>query len=780
MSTGSAVKLDFVGLETTYGTAHAGMKSNEVMVATSLRPNVGSRVSIVRAGNLALLEMLKSSWEAFHRYSRTDEPNGIFWQAVLSYVPNLTLPQIRFELAGSDLNNSQKRAVETALSLSDESPFFLIHGPPGTGKTRVIGEIVSHLVEKQNDCRVLITSHTNVAVDNAIETFWQIAGKKAQGKTIRLGPLQKVARAVRKRHITAILQKSGGISDGLLVYGCTLSKLLFLDRRNPEQWRKPLFDYVIVDESSMCTVPQAVCAAMAGKRIIFVGDHRQLPPIVDDSLGRSVYEEVRLSLFERLVTCYPKLRVLLNTQYRSNKAIMEWSNLQFYSGRLRTDPSVASIRLDFNSVDDSVWTRILANSVPIVWIDTRELGRADWRELSTGPSAVNQDEAAVVVRILGALGNAGVPRENIAVISLFRAQAEILRYVILLELGINPSVSDLETLVHDYEEDEDDLEEEIMRIVANPSLVPCSTVDSFQGHEADVVILDLVINDWSRVLEEERRLNVAITRARKKVIIIGSSDICKWSKTYGDLLDYVKNRGRLIPLDRNTLDPELVKRMSTRFVQALARIEVAHAGALDLVRERRRVSSVSNASVILSSVESIISRLLLWKGTLSLEDIRVALSKLGMVTDDDVSLYLGPVGPRSFASLASLFARNKPDVAYRGRTLRIVERRTRRRRAPRLKRGVIRPIVPITGPLVPVHVSRAAPDVVWDTVRGIDEESGGLSWRDESEVLDRMKKLQVDPTEFGCSSYEEMIARAVAVGRVTKCLFGGKPRIRRR
>ena len=170
-----------------------------------------------------------------------------------------------------ELVESQNKAVKETLAHTTDEGFFLIHGPPGTGKTTVITEIVRHLAKEGK--KVLITSHTNVAVDNVLENLFPYFATKM----VRLGSKVKTSNSLR-----ALIPKA---SDELIklsssqIVGSTLSKLSVLVLNEKLSFEKPSFDVVIIDESSMATIPLTLCGILLANSFSLVGDHKQLPPI---------------------------------------------------------------------------------------------------------------------------------------------------------------------------------------------------------------------------------------------------------------------------------------------------------------------------------------------------------------------------------------------------------------------------------------------------------------------------------------------------------------------
>ena len=180
------------------------------------------------------------------------------------------------------------------------------------------------------------------------------------------------------------------------IVGATLAKLSLMVFLQKLKWSNPIFDWVIVDESSMAPLALVLVGLMLGKRVVLIGDHEQLPPIVHvDSAPL-----IKVSLFERMISSYPESSVMLNIRYRSNEKISEWPSSFIYNGRIRTDLSVRNSKLDFTiTSDETDVVKILDSSHPIVWVDTGRSGYEKWVKYGGGWSAYNILEAAITLRI---------------------------------------------------------------------------------------------------------------------------------------------------------------------------------------------------------------------------------------------------------------------------------------------------------------------------------------------------------------------------------------------
>jgi predicted DNA helicase len=265
------------------------------------------------------------------------------------------------------------------------------------------------------------------------------------------------------------------------------------------------FDLAVIDEACQSTEPACWIPLLRAGRVILAGDHFQLPPtVVHREAGR---EGFSVSLLERLIELYGATRLArrLEVQYRMHQAIMAFSSAEFYDDVLVADPSVAAhVLADLPDVVRSPLTE-----TPLEFIDTAGASYDEQPE-PDGESRLNPQEAEVVERKVTALLEAGVSARDIAVISPYAAQVRSLR----------------------------------QRLAALE--VEVDTVDGFQGREKEAVIISLVRSNPSGeigFLADVRRMNVALTRARRKLIVIGDSATIAGHEFYQRLLEYFELLG---------------------------------------------------------------------------------------------------------------------------------------------------------------------------------------------------------------------------------------------
>jgi len=406
-----------------------------------------------------------------------------------------------------DNNDAQDRAVELGVTAEDCA---LVQGPPGTGKTYTLARLVRALVAR--DERVLVAAFTNRAVDNCLEAL------REQGfeEFVRVGTESGVSAAVAD----ARLDERGDpetrrreLETAPVVAATTASC-------GSRVMRETGFDVAVVDEAGQLTEPAALAALDRAERFVLVGDHQQLPPVVqsdpDDARSDPTaapaeeadpgVADLSRSLFERLVERYPEASVLLERQYRMSQRIQYFASREFYGGALRpATAGVAGQRLaDRGGVDPGRLPEPLGDPVAFVDPDGRQTGNA------------NPIEAERVAGIVEAYRDAGVPPGEIGVIAPFRAQ--------VAEIGAR-----LETGDGDENEGEGE--------------VTVDTVDRFQGSARAVIVVSFVATGSldGPIFEDHRRVNVALTRARKALCLVGDAAALGSDPFYTRMLEWARS-----------------------------------------------------------------------------------------------------------------------------------------------------------------------------------------------------------------------------------------------
>jgi ATP-dependent exoDNAse (exonuclease V) alpha subunit len=513
-------------------------------------------ITIIEADGIKLLEMQKKALETVVQAANEHSQaiRGIITNDRKQITPHMNFHgPTAFYSKQVEFEESQNKAVKKALEKMVEGTFFLIHGPPGTGKTTVITEIVRQLVKEGK--RVLITSHTNVAVDNVLENLLPYF----LTKMVRLGSKVKSSNNLR-----ALIPKA---SDELIklsssqIVGATLSKLSVLVLNEKLSFEKPSFDIAIIDESSMATIPLTLCGVLLAKSFILVGDHKQLPPIVKTKMPPYCNSMISCgkkceSLFMLLINLYPQESQMLELQFRSHPLIAGFSSQKFYENRIRSSYECLDKKITLDSNIQTALIKGVTNQNPLCYINMNYDimpydNPVEWfpprdfsHEKQVQPSCLNRYEAAIALKARNDLIKAGLPSERIWIITPYRLQREIIRRAIRKIYG--SAAKDA--------------------TISLSENVTASTVDSIQGKENDVVIYVLT---WTpkygrehqihAALCDHRRLNVAMTRAKKKLIIIGDLSKLSYQYPYSALEGYLGKNAEIIQAPRLSENDDFLK-----------------------------------------------------------------------------------------------------------------------------------------------------------------------------------------------------------------------------
>ena len=258
------------------------------------------------------------------------------------------------------------------------------------------------------------------------------------------------------------------------------------------------FDVAIIDEASQATIPSVLIPIAKAHRFILAGDHKQLPPtIISDRAG-----ELEKTLFEELIKLYPFKSQLLNVQYRMNSLLMKFPNEEFYNNNLKSDSSVDEITI--NDILNSN-----KNEEAMLFIDTSKVIDNEENHLKDSKSIINEVEAEIAIKTANNYLNNGIEEEDIGIISPYADQ---------------------------------------VKIIQNQTPVEVKTVDGFQGREKEIIIISTVrSNNNGNIgfLKDLRRLNVAITRAKRKLIIIGNKNTLMTNPTYERLIKFAEEKNLL-------------------------------------------------------------------------------------------------------------------------------------------------------------------------------------------------------------------------------------------
>lgn len=441
----------------------------------------------------------------------------------------LTLPDMSFPW----LNTTQERAVNEVLRAKDVA---VVHGPPGTGKTTTLVEAIYETLRRET--QVLVCAQSNMAVDWISEKLvdhgvpvlrignptrvndkmlsftyerkfeshpdypelWairrdirQLHAQKSANRHQKISRLRERAQEIEMRINASLFNEAR-------VVACTLvgaaNKIMVGQK----------FSTLFIDEAAQALEPACWIAIRRAGRVVFAGDHQQLPPTI--KCHEAMLQGLGKTLMERIVENQPSCVTLLGVQYRMNDAIMRFSSEWFYDGKLKSDSSVNN-------------RSILDYETPIVWVDSEE------PEQYVGEShgRINKAEAdLLLLHLQGYINKVGIARfieENIdiGIISPYRVQTHYIRQQIRNR-------------------------EEFRRV---RHLISVGTVDGFQGQERDIILISLVrSNEHGQIgfLSDLRRMNVAMTRARMKLLIFGNKATLSHSTFYSKLIAYVEELGK--------------------------------------------------------------------------------------------------------------------------------------------------------------------------------------------------------------------------------------------
>ena len=402
-------------------------------------------------------------------------------------------------------NSEQRQAIARALAARD---YLLIQGPPGTGKTSVVAEIVRRAVARGE--RVLVGAFTNQAVDTVVRRL--VEGGMRQ--VVRLGHDLSVSPDLRPYRLGAQAGAATADEEAALDPTALYETLrrapvvatttaTWSAERYDEAGEALRFDLAILDEATQLTVPAVLGALRFAKRFVLVGDERQLPPLVvsaeatERGLGRS--------LFATLLACWgEEASVALRRQYRMHPVICEFPSTQFYDGALLAEGAALTATLAL-AADSHALHGALADVLdpqhPLVWVDVPPHAAT----IASPAGKASAEQADVTRMIVRELRAAGVAAAEIGVIAPYRAQVAAIR----------------------------------RRLAASGEAeVTVDTVDRFQGGERSVILYSFgggagldgtptppFAHAAGRdFLGDPHRLNVALTRAQHKLILIGNRE----------------------------------------------------------------------------------------------------------------------------------------------------------------------------------------------------------------------------------------------------------------
>jgi len=535
----------------------------------------GVRIDLY-VNDIPFKRMLETLEELRHAKGRTRELRNI----LLGLKKPAPAKRVKVEeFFDTRLNQAQREAVSLALGAPD---FFLVHGPPGTGKTSTLTELILHLVKTGH--KVLATADSNIAADNLVlnlpqypflrivrighparvmeelERFsiYALFEEEEMGRRIKEGwekirslmekrdrftkPTPAFRRGLSDEEILSLSSRGKGargvkrevvrsMAEWIRLNQEIETRVSALKELEAEVFKKIIseadvvlstnsmakseflegfqFDVAVIDEGSQQVEPSTLIAISKAKRFFLAGDHKQLPPTILSEEAK----ELEKTLFERLIEAHPRLSIMLEVQYRMNEKIMQFPNREFYGGKLIAAPEAKDRLLeDLGVSPPQRFKKVLSPSEALGFVDTSRINAPEFQpEGST--SYENFEEARICLELVEELLRMGLKREDIGVITPYAAQVKLLKEL-FREKGIRVEVN---------------------------------SVDGFQGREKEVILISFVrSNEEGEVgfLRDTRRLNVAITRPRRKLICIGDPATLCTHPVYKKFLSYLKEQGQ--------------------------------------------------------------------------------------------------------------------------------------------------------------------------------------------------------------------------------------------
>ncbi|NLR69043.1 AAA family ATPase [Chitinophaga varians] len=450
--------------------------------------------------------------------------------------PPVTLP---------GLNTVQQEAVNRILSANE---LAIVHGPPGTGKTTTLVQAIKALIKKDQQ-KILVVAPSNTAVDllsekladeglnvlrvgNPARVSERLSALTLDSKMSEHASMKEVKRLKKQasefKNMAHKYKRNFGkaereqrkalfdeahkimkevdkteqyITDDLIAKAQVITATLV--GANHYTVRNVRYHTLVIDEAGQALEPACWIPIIKAQKVIFAGDHCQLPPTIKSP--DAARQGLSNTLLEKSVALHPEAVVLLEEQYRMNEMIMGYASSVFYENKLKAHHTVAARRL-------------FADDVPLAFVDTAGCG---FDEKAEGTSTSNPEEASFLFRHLLQLvatwktqqGNNPFP--EIAIISPYKQQVYLLQ----------------EQLQHAAE------------LLPHAASISVNTIDSFQGQERDVVYISMTRSNADNnigFLSDIRRMNVAMTRARKKLVVVGDSATLSQLPFYAGFIAYAE------------------------------------------------------------------------------------------------------------------------------------------------------------------------------------------------------------------------------------------------
>lgn len=509
-------------------------------------PETPEKIDLITVSDTVTLGRLRSGLD---RARRSEKRQKQLIEILLGVNAPKAPPATDFDPIDVSLNEDQREAARLALAAEDVA---LIHGPFGTGKTTVLVEVARQAASRGE--RVLLLAASNAAVDHlalsilerepdldlvrvghparahplleahtlaakledhakrrvakdvlaaAVEKLREAnrrssrgagAGRERREARNEARALFSEARALERDAAKAVLERARVIAGTLTGYEGELSA-------------EDRFDLALIDEASQAPTPAVLLGSLHTNRVVLAGDHRQLPPTVLSP--EAAQRGLGATVFEALIERQPNVGHMLTVQHRMHEDLMRFSSERFYDGRLVAHPQVRCRVLADLGVASSA---LFSAENPLDVIDTAGAGLEE-REDAESSSKENPGQAALTARFVRALIRNGLTPEKIGVITPYAAQ-----------------VGALHEQLSEW----------------TPLGVEIDTVDGFQGREKEAIVFDAVRSNAGGdlgFLVDYRRLNVALTRARRKLMIIADSATLSSDRVWAALFDAAARLG---------------------------------------------------------------------------------------------------------------------------------------------------------------------------------------------------------------------------------------------
>ncbi len=561
------------------------IKTGDIVLISKGEPLKISQEAVVSAVGKNFIEIYSKEAVFRSRLYRIDLfVNDITFKRMIKTLENLKNSEFDYEIilgkkepkiceinkTSANLNESQNIALKKAIN----SDMFLIHGPPGTGKTTTLAEIIKKHIGK----KILVCADSNVAVDNLLEKLQEynvlrighpvkiesnlmkysldvkvrrdkkykeiekiikkitdlkhLQEKKYKKPTpgrkrgmneeeiLEFAKQNKTKRGIKpewilemaewikiQRSINKLYDNKNKIMKNIIEDVLEKADIIFATNSSAagEFLKTKKFDIVFIDEAAQAVEPSALIPLTKAKQAVFAGDHKQLPPTILSNDDR-----LKTSMFERFTKIYKNAYHTLDIQYRMNAKINKFTSCEFYECRVKTFEKIKNINItDLNiALSDE-----FGGKEPVVFFDTD--GKFIESSKKGSFSKYNPLEAEFVVKLINLLKNAGAENKHIGVITPYKDHEEYIKKIL--------NSQEFET-----------------------KNLEVKSVDGFQGREKEIIILSLVrANEKEKIgfLNDLRRLNVSLTRAKRKLIIIGNSKTLSSHKIYKKLIEYIKKNG---------------------------------------------------------------------------------------------------------------------------------------------------------------------------------------------------------------------------------------------